>query len=217
MTELQVAGERLLLYPERAAYWPREATLLVADAHFGKAAAFRASGVPVPRGTTQEALVRLDAALARERVRRIVFLGDFLHARAARAPATLAALRAWRERHAEVTLTLVRGNHDRHAGAPPAQLGIDSLGEPSVFAPFALCHEPCERIEGFVLAGHLHPAIVLRGRGRARLRAPCFVFGERFGVLPAFGAFTGTWVVPRRAGERIFVIADDQVLPVPAW
>jgi len=30
-----VAGERLVLLPERAAYWERARTLLVADPHFG--------------------------------------------------------------------------------------------------------------------------------------------------------------------------------------
>jgi len=38
-----VAGERLVLLAERAAYWERARTLLVADPHFGKAAAFLAS------------------------------------------------------------------------------------------------------------------------------------------------------------------------------
>ena len=30
-----IAGEELTLLAERAAYWPRRATLFVADAHFG--------------------------------------------------------------------------------------------------------------------------------------------------------------------------------------
>ena len=81
-----IAGEQLVLLPERAAYWRRVQTLLVADPHFGKAAAFRAAGVPVPRGTTTGSLARLDAALARTGATRIVFLGDFLHARVGREP-----------------------------------------------------------------------------------------------------------------------------------
>ena len=58
---ITVAGEALLLLPERAAYIERTRTLLIADAHFGKAAAFRAAGVLVPRGTTGGTLGRLDA------------------------------------------------------------------------------------------------------------------------------------------------------------
>src|SRR6478609_3634551 len=81
---VDMAGEHVRLLAERAAYWERTQALLVADPHFGKAAAFRAAGVPVPRGTTTASLARLDAALERTGAARIVFLGDFLHAREGR-------------------------------------------------------------------------------------------------------------------------------------
>ncbi len=44
----------------------------------------------------------------------LVILGDFLHAREAHAPGTLAALAAWRERRAKLDIVLVEGNHDRY-------------------------------------------------------------------------------------------------------
>jgi DNA ligase-associated metallophosphoesterase len=213
--ELTIAGETLALLPERAAYWPRDSTLFVADAHFGKAAAFRAHGIPVPRGTTAASLARLDAVLARRDVRRIAFLGDFLHARAGRAPATLEALAAWRRRRAALDIVLVRGNHDRHAGDPPAELAIRTVSEPHRVGPFALHHEPVAETDAYALAGHLHPAFVVRARATGSVRLPCFVFGENCGVLPAFGAFTGGHPVERSAGGRIYVVAEDRVLPVP--
>jgi hypothetical protein len=33
-------------------------------------------------------------------------------------------------------------------------------------------------------------------------------------VLPAFGAFTGSAVVRPRAGDQVFVVADDEVMRV---
>ena len=39
---IQVAGETLLLLPEKAVYWPDQRMLIVADIHFGKAAAVEA-------------------------------------------------------------------------------------------------------------------------------------------------------------------------------
>jgi metallophosphoesterase superfamily enzyme len=78
------AGELLHLLPERALWWPAAGVLFVADLHLGKAATYRALGQPVPGGTTQENLARLDALIARWSPRRIVFLGDFLHAAQAR-------------------------------------------------------------------------------------------------------------------------------------
>jgi len=213
--ETEVAGERVALLPERALYWPREHTLFVADAHFGKDAAFRAGGLPVPEGTNGEALAVLDALVARHRVERIVFLGDFLHARTARTPGTLSALADWRARHAPLRLVLVRGNHDRHAGDPPADLAIEAVAEPHALGPFAACHEPGVVPGAYALAGHLHPAFVIRGRARQSARLPCFVLGRKCGVLPAFGRFTGTMPVTPRPGDRVFVVADDNVLPVP--
>ena len=59
--ELRLLGQTLMLLPERAMFWRERQALLVADAHWGKAAAFRARGVPVPRGTTLEGLRRLTA------------------------------------------------------------------------------------------------------------------------------------------------------------
>jgi hypothetical protein len=35
------------------------------------------------------------------------------------------------------------------------------------------------------------------------------------GVLPAFGGFTGMHPVRPQPGERVFVIADDVVRPLP--
>ncbi|MFY7902844.1 MAG: hypothetical protein ACOVOU_08040, partial [Rubrivivax sp.] len=68
----------------------------------------------------------------------------------------------------------------------------------------------------YVLAGHVHPAASLGGRGPGRLRLPCFHFGADVGVLPAFGEFTGSRVLPRAPGDRVFVIAGDAVREVAA-
>jgi DNA ligase-associated metallophosphoesterase len=213
--EVEAGGERLVLLPEKAALVPRTGTLLVADVHLGKAATFRARGVPVPRGTTTATLERLDAVLARLPVARVVFLGDLLHGPDARAATTMAAVCAWRAVHPQIELLLVRGNHDRHAGDPPATLRIRSVPEPWVEGGLALCHTPVPREDGFVVAGHVHPAFVLRGRGRQRARLPCFSIGPRVAVLPAFGAFTGMADITPGPGERIYVVADDCVVPVP--
>jgi uncharacterized protein len=209
-----VAGEHLHLLPERAAFWEERATLIVADTHFGKAATFRAAGLPVPGGTTAEALVRLSSALRRTGAGRIIFLGDFLHAPEGRVPGTLRALATWREEWHDVTMTLVRGNHDRRAGDPPADLDIATLPPPIAERPFTFAHHPRPTAEGYLLSGHLHPAVRLTGRGRQRERLPCFWFRPHLAVLPAFGDFTGNAIVLPEPGDRLFVVADHDVLEV---
>jgi DNA ligase-associated metallophosphoesterase len=212
---IQLENETLWLLADKALYWPDRAVLMVADPHFGKAAAFRALGQPVPRGTTTNNLRRLDLLLARYPCRLLICLGDVLHARQSHAPGTLAALQAWRSRHAGLDITLVRGNHDRHAGDPPAGLGIEVVEEPLLLGPFALQHEPHPHPGHTVLAGHLHPVCRLRGRGRQQLRLPCFSWQPGLLLLPSFGDFTGGLLVQPAPRRRLFAVADGGVWPLP--
>ena len=223
MLETRLAGEAVSLHSSGAVYLPAQRTVLVADAHFGKAVSFRRLGVPVPRGTTTETLDQLSILVQDSGASRIVFLGDFLHSRRSHAAGTLGAIAGWREQHAGLELTLVRGNHDDRAGDPPASLGIEVVDEPLPLGPFALCHYPRPVAGRYVLAGHWHPCISVKGRAFERLRLPCFWFGddsgarphEAVGVLPAFGAFTGMHRIEPRAGDRIFPVAGDVVRALP--
>lgn len=211
---VHLAGEEICLLAEKALYWPRHRALLVADAHFGKAAAYRRLGQPVPVGTTQTNLNVLDQLLNDYDCRQIIFLGDFLHAKESHAPGTLALLEQWRVRHEELKITLIRGNHDLRAGDPPAQLRIDVVAEPLLMAPFALQHEPVPHPTHHVLAGHVHPTYRLQGKGRQSVRAPCFSLGESISLLPAFGAFTGGINIKTDGGNRLYLIADSAVWPL---
>lgn len=210
---IDVAGESVTLFPDRAAFVERDRTLLVADPHFGKAATFRAAGVFVPEQTTDATLARLDTLLRETDATRLVFLGDFLHAKEGRHPRTVEALNAWRQRHAAVRMVLVRGNHDARAGDPPKELEIACVTAPMLEPPFAYTHHPKPVARHYVLAGHIHPGATLTGKGRQRLTLPCFWFGRDVGVLPAFGEFTGLAEISAQPGDRVFVIADGEVLP----
>jgi len=207
---IAIDGEPLLLLPQKAAFWPREDMLVIADIHFGKAAAFRSWGIPVPKGTTSENLQALDQLVTSTGARHVLFLGDFLHARAAHAAGTQAAMLAWRQRRCELVLTLVRGNHDKHAGDPAAQLGIDLVDEPYTVGPFSFCHHPDIEAPGYVLAGHVHPVYVLATRSDA-LRLPCFIAGPERMILPSFGAFTGGHALRPEPGERVWVSSGEAV------
>lgn len=207
-------GEELWLLADRAVFWPAHRCLLIADAHFGKASAYRSLGQPVPQGTTTENLRRLDRLLSTLPCVQVIFLGDFLHGPGSHASGTLEALRAWRVRHAGMSLTLIRGNHDKRAGDPPADLGMEVVPEPLLMGPFALQHEPHAHPSHHVLAGHVHPVYRLRGKGRQSLRLPCFQLGARVSLLPAFGAFTGGFAVEGANDRRTFVIGDHEVWPV---
>jgi DNA ligase-associated metallophosphoesterase len=211
---VSVAGEVLALLPQRAAWHEATGTLLVADVHLGKGASFRALGVPVPPGSTEATLERLGALVDETGASRLVVLGDLLHGPAARGGSTAEALHRWREARPGVECLLVRGNHDGRAGDPPAGCRFDVVDGPLVLGGLRLCHEPSEFDEGYALGGHLHPAWRLRGRADS-LRLPCFWFRPRWGVLPAFGEFTGARTIDRGPGDRVYVTDGWAVFPAP--
>lgn len=214
MVRITLADETVSLWAERALYWERTATLLIADAHLGKPAAFRASGVPVPEATTEADILRLERLIDRTDARRVLVLGDLLHARAGRSSEVLARFGEWRRRRTEVEIVLVRGNHDASAGDPPASWRVEALDGPLVEPPFVFVHEPSADPRGYALGGHIHPAAMLDGTTGAVARAPCFWFGERFGVLPAFGSFTGMKAVRPVRGDRVFVVGEGAIVEV---
>jgi DNA ligase-associated metallophosphoesterase len=214
--KIELQGERVVLLPERALYWIRKRTLFVADVHWGKASAFQASSMAVPEGATREDLMRLSWALERTAARRLVILGDVFHAKAGRPRQVVNALTQWRARHLKLEILLVRGNHDYSAGDPPEKMCIECVDGPVSSSPFILQHHPAEPDRGYVLAGHLHPSVLLFGAGGQSLKLPCFFFGANVGVLPAFGSFTGTALVKPRRGDHVYVIVEKEVVAVAA-
>lgn len=211
---IEHCGQTLWLLPDKAIYWPARRALLIADVHIGKAASYRALHQPVPRGTTEATLARLDALLAAYHCEQLIVLGDFLHARTARAPATLAKVQLWREQHQNLKIVLIRGNHDRNAGDPPASLDVAVMDEPWILQPFALQHEPLPHPTNPVLAGHLHPVFVLRGKARQHLLLPCFLIDGQVSLLPAFGEFTGGWKITPASTSKVYLAGAGRVWPL---
>jgi DNA ligase-associated metallophosphoesterase len=169
----------------------------------------------VPAGTTRENLLRLSALIAYYQPTQLVFLGDFLHAAQARTASVLDTLTQWRGQHPALDCTLVRGNHDSRAGDPPASLSIRVVDEPWLIGPFAACHHPQRHVSHAVIAGHLHPALSLRGRAYEHLRLPCFCLEADLAILPAFGEFTGGWKVSPQPGLRLYPVGGQAVWQLP--
>lgn len=205
----------LTLLPESAVWHAPSRTLVVADVHLGKAAAFRAGGIPVPEGDDSHDLARLAALVARHDAARLVIAGDLFHAPAGVTPALESRLRDFLKTIA-IPLILTIGNHDAKLRALPADLTAMPRLDLADDGP-RVVHDPADATPGgFHIAGHLHPVIRIRDGRRTSLRLPCFWWRENLLVLPAFGSFTGGSIITPAAGDKVFTTLRDQVVEIPA-
>lgn len=213
--EITLAGERVVLTPERAAWLPGHAAVLIADTHFGKSQAMRAAGAAIPRGVTGEQLVRIDRVAARTGATRVIVLGDLIHAPVGVTDDLSEALVHWAARRGGLRVDLVPGNHDaklsrERMAAWAASVRVDLLDEHATLGGLALRHDPLAAGPRPVVGGHHHPAVSLGGwHGKA---AAYWLVGGDTLVLPAFSLFTAGMSVTPRPGERVFVVAEGRVV-----
>lgn len=206
-------GEDLILDPRKAIWWPAQKALLIADLHLGKASHFRRKGIAVPEKASAANFMVLKALLDTYQPGRVLFLGDLFHSEKNR---EWGALGGFIFNHQHIRFELVAGNHDILSPSDYAENYIHVYPESLVLGPFLLTHEPLEKPskEGYNLAGHIHPGVLLRGQGRQAMRLPCFYFGQAGGILPAFGAFTGFMRLRPSKKDQVFVVVEDRVLQV---
>lgn len=208
---LRIAGENWTLHAERALYWPRQQALMVADVHFGKGSVLRRAGIVLPTGQTSADLARLDTLIAHYQPQRLFVLGDLVHGAAPPDAPWVDLVSAWRQRHAGIAMTLIAGNHDRHFDA--RELGFEVIPDRLQLDRVMLRHVPGVIDGGYVLAGHVHPGVIVQD-GWRRHRLPAFRFGEHGGLLPAFGALTGLHETPPEVGERIVAVTPAGLIPI---
>lgn len=211
--QVLVAGEYLTLHPYRGIYWEREKILLIADLHLGKATHFRKAGLPVPEAISHTNWDRLISLLLDFEPKRVLVLGDLFHSDYNSEWEELAQLI---HQFDHIDFELVIGNHDILDLHNYERAGLVSHRTALIMPPFLFTHEPtlAEQQGLYNLAGHIHPCVRLRGKGRQSLRLPCFYFSPTGGILPAFGAFTGMGEVQVKNGDQVFVIAEERVLKV---
>jgi DNA ligase-associated metallophosphoesterase len=205
-------GERLVLCPGKALWWPNKQMLVVSDLHLGKASHFRKNGIALPQQTNTDNLYRLADLLMDFQPQTLLLLGDLFHSEF---NAEWDVFHDFLQNFPEVSTILVKGNHDILPDALFEQAGLKVVDQWDV-GPFRFVHEPLEIPEDDIyhITGHIHPAVVLQGAARQRLRLPCYWWGANQAVMPAFGYFTGSHRVKPKKGDHVHVIAENCVLEV---
>jgi uncharacterized protein len=211
-----IGEEHLILSNERTLFWENEKTLIVADLHAGKTGHFRKAGIGVPAGVYKDDLHRLLAQILFFKAEKLIIVGDLTHSIANR---EMDLFRKWRKDFSSLDVHLAKGNHDILDNRWYEEADIIVHNEPLQIKKFLFVHDilkPALDIGPgqYAFSGHVHPGIVIRGRGKQSLRFPCYYFTPDHCILPAFSHFTGTYQVALQKGDEIFAIVDKEILPM---
>lgn len=184
-----LAGHDLFADRSGALYWPGQNTLVVADLHLEKGSSFARFRQHLPPYDTAATLAQLAKIIASYQPARVIALGDSVHDRGAwerlseSDRETLSALC-----HQVEDWVWIAGNHDPEPptgvpGRSALELALDGL----IFR-----HEPGGDVRDgqAEVAGHLHPAARVIGKGGSARRPAFACDGVRL-ILPAFGAYAG--------------------------
>lgn len=206
-----IAGMKVFLLPEKAIWIPEKNALLLSDLHLGKVDHFRKNGVAIPHAAGKGDLDLLADLMARFEIEHCYLLGDLFHSDH---NAEWDRFVTWTQKQSS-SLYLVEGNHDILSKQRYDDCGLEVKASMELES-LLLTHEPLENIPGdfFNIAGHIHPGIRLSGKGRQSLRLPCFFKQQQQLILPAFGSFTGLYVMSPKENDEVFAIADGQVVKV---
>jgi uncharacterized protein len=237
VSQLQAAPD-LVFDVRRAAWFPDERVLAVADLHLGYAWAHRLSGQLMPITPANDTLARLQELQRDYQPREIVVLGDIVH-RAMALPALEQELRElFNVLSPRSQLTFLAGNHDRELQQMvklwllPIELAATREIGPNLFlhgdAANAAADAPALRLKSAarprVIIGHEHPAISIGDGVTTSQKCPCFLVSERVIVLPAFSRWAAGSDIRcyplmspfARAAKftRAIAICGDKLLPI---
>jgi DNA ligase-associated metallophosphoesterase len=205
-------GLNVTLLPEKAVWIDSMGVLLIADLHFGKAAHFRKSGIPISEKVHEQDYQMMTSLVLKYSPKQVYFLGDLFHS-------------SWNEEWENLlsflglfpttSFHLVVGNHDILPSEKYKDSRLMVHTHPITLGALLLSHEPTLPPSGFLnVCGHIHPGILLKGKAKQRIRIPCFHYSENVLVLPSFGNFTGLALIKGQKNDGVWGIADDRLIPI---
>lgn len=196
-----------MLLPSRSLHWPSRNIVVVADLHLGRI---------VPRAPkvieyVEESMQRLARVLQQTHARKLVFLGDVFHMRNNYHHDVVQTFAQWRSQFADIEMVLIRGNHERAMGDPPAHLHLDCRDPGYHEAGVTFLHEP-RQMDTFTMCAHLHPCLLVPTERALATTVPCFVWNSDYLYMPAFEDTMPGRVISRRTNEQYACIHNQTVV-----
>lgn len=207
-------NNRFLITPGRSIFWEDEKALIISDLHLGKSGHFRKSGIGIPQSVLMEDMQRLIAQIQFFKPVQLIIVGDLFHSDANKEHDLFLK---WRNDLGYLEVHLIKGNHDILHKNWYKEANIIIHDHILTIGNFSFIHDinDCPEAEkNYCFSGHIHPAVRLTGAGRQALRLACFYFGEKYAVLPAFGKFTGTFIVEPGKRDTVFGLVDNEVMRI---
>lgn len=206
--------QTLWLSPARCIFWEEEKALILSDLHFGKTGHFRKSGIGVPQNIYKEDLQRLFTQIQFFKPSTLLIAGDMFHSYANK---EIDFFLKWRNDIPEVSIFLIKGNHDVLTNTFYEEANIKVAGKKLSIKNFCFTHDiasECETDDNelFTFSGHIHPGIKVNGSGKQSFMLPCFYFCNKHAVLPAFSLFTGLYKLTPNKRDTIFALVENQVI-----
>lgn len=198
-----------ILHCSGAMFWQKHNMLLISDVHLGKVSHFRKNGVAVPQNAVSGNYKQLNYVFEHFAPETICFLGDLFHS---------SLNNEWKlfEKWVatiDARIILIAGNHDIISPAKYDAIGVHVVSE-WIVDGFLLTHHPEVRESNFTLCGHIHPGILLHGFGRQWLELKCFFRSQQQMILPAFGQFTGKYILKPSSSDTVYAITKDDVIQI---
>src|SRR3954470_24097755 len=109
MVDIEVFGEKMEIYPQKALFWNKHRILFLADLHLGKVNHFRKSGYPVPSKANDRNVELLLELVALTKPKRVICLGDLFHSHYNPEWEVFGEVV---KHFASISFELVMGNHD---------------------------------------------------------------------------------------------------------
>ena len=209
-----ILNHTFLLSVNRCIFWEEKKILILTDLHLGKTGHFRKSGIAIPQAVFKEDMQRLITQLQIFKPQQVIIIGDMFHSNSNKEHDFFLK---WRQDFSAIAIHLVKGNHDVLKEEWYADADIILHTCELTVGDFVFVHniDDCSVPgKGYIFSGHIHPGITVKGAGKQRLHFPCFYFGKRYAVLPAFSKFTGTYTIEPKAGENVFALIEQSIVKI---